>query len=564
MGSARRRHVAALLATAVTGTGLRRRGDALRVARWQLTAGRPVECSLAVRAAAEALRCFDGVLAEQLARAALGCGGADDVEAMHLLGRALLLQNRSREAERVLARATAAAHTDTELTAVVLTRAQNHFYGDRDPDRAAKVLRDGIARVREDAAVALVAEAALYEGAVEDLAGALALCRTVLADPRVPDLTRLRTLVLHTLATSLDGRFAETWRWIDEGARLARHLDHVLPLAPYQVAMNRATALWGSGRAAEAADELERALDRAAEDGGPVGSLSTRRGLLQLEQGNLTGAHRTLEEAAVHLRALDPLGALPMTTGVRAWVLAQLGRSGEAAQSLAALAAERPVLDARAAVFASCARSWLAGGAGDLAEAGRLARAAGDRATASAYGWLGAVVLHQAVRLGAAEAVVDALLASAVRVGEGLVPVMADHARGLVEGDSQVVGAAARRFCRMGSRLAAAEAYAQAAAMDWGRGDVIAARRGATLSRLLERRCSGAATPALNARPAPISDRESDIAVLACQGLSSRDIAARLFLSSRTVDNHLGAAYRRLGVAGRDELGALLAPLLRR
>ncbi len=38
-------------------------------------------------------------------------------------------------------------------------------------------------------------------------------------------------------------------------------------------------------------------------------------------------------------------------------------------------------------------------------------------------------------------------------------------------------------------------------------------------------------------------------------------IADALFVSRRTVDNHLHAVYRKLEVAGRDELLAVLGPI---
>jgi DNA-binding CsgD family transcriptional regulator len=44
------------------------------------------------------------------------------------------------------------------------------------------------------------------------------------------------------------------------------------------------------------------------------------------------------------------------------------------------------------------------------------------------------------------------------------------------------------------------------------------------------------------------------VAALAAGGLSSKQIAARLAMSVRTVDNHLRAVYLKLGIAGRTEL----------
>ena len=53
---------------------------------------------------------------------------------------------------------------------------------------------------------------------------------------------------------------------------------------------------------------------------------------------------------------------------------------------------------------------------------------------------------------------------------------------------------------------------------------------------------------------APLTPRERDIATLAAQGESSQEIADRLFLSVRTVNNHLQNVYAKLGVSGRRQL----------
>jgi DNA-binding CsgD family transcriptional regulator len=45
---------------------------------------------------------------------------------------------------------------------------------------------------------------------------------------------------------------------------------------------------------------------------------------------------------------------------------------------------------------------------------------------------------------------------------------------------------------------------------------------------------------------------------LAARGLSNREIADRLFVSIRTVGNHLNHAYAKLGARGREDLDRLL------
>ncbi len=58
----------------------------------------------------------------------------------------------------------------------------------------------------------------------------------------------------------------------------------------------------------------------------------------------------------------------------------------------------------------------------------------------------------------------------------------------------------------------------------------------------------------------PLTARERDIATLAAQGESSKAIAAQLFLSVRTVNNHLQSVYSKLGVTGRGQLAVALEP----
>jgi DNA-binding CsgD family transcriptional regulator len=58
-----------------------------------------------------------------------------------------------------------------------------------------------------------------------------------------------------------------------------------------------------------------------------------------------------------------------------------------------------------------------------------------------------------------------------------------------------------------------------------------------------------------------LSAQEMQIAVLASQGLSNREIGQRLFISHRTVGAHLYRIYPRLGITSRGRLAAALAAL---
>ena len=53
--------------------------------------------------------------------------------------------------------------------------------------------------------------------------------------------------------------------------------------------------------------------------------------------------------------------------------------------------------------------------------------------------------------------------------------------------------------------------------------------------------------------PAGLSAREADLLRLVANGLTNAEVAEKLFLSSRTVDWHLGSIYRKLGLHSRTE-----------
>jgi len=56
----------------------------------------------------------------------------------------------------------------------------------------------------------------------------------------------------------------------------------------------------------------------------------------------------------------------------------------------------------------------------------------------------------------------------------------------------------------------------------------------------------------------PLTAREREVALLAAAGHPSRVIAERLYLSFRTVDNHLRRIYEKLGIPGRAKLADAL------
>ena len=142
-----------------------------------------------------------------------------------------------------------------------------------------------------------------------------------------------------------------------------------------------------------------------------------------------------------------------------------------------------------------------------------------------------------------------------------LVPAYAMHAEAAASRRTEGLIDAADKFESIGALLLAAEAAAEAAQALQHSGDRRASAAMSVRASTLAESCEGARTPALTipVMVTPLTPRERDIATLAAQGVSSKDIADRLFLSVRTVNNHLQNVYSKLGVGSRKELASALA-----
>lgn len=180
--------------------------------------------------------------------------------------------------------------------------------------------------------------------------------------------------------------------------------------------------------------------------------------------------------------------------------------------------------------------------------------------------WSGAnalesTALHDLARLGWAEQSAARLEELTAVVEGDFAPARARHAAALAAQDPAGLEAASAAFERCGAMLLGAEAAADAAAA-WRRsGDPRRATASERRAAEMAARCEGARTPSLatgSPARAALTRRELEIARLAATGLANREIAARLYLSHRTVENKLHAVYEKLGVAGRSELSKAL------
>jgi DNA-binding NarL/FixJ family response regulator len=204
-------------------------------------------------------------------------------------------------------------------------------------------------------------------------------------------------------------------------------------------------------------------------------------------------------------------------------------------------------------------QAWVVAAEGGVSEAFALAWQAADVATAQRQPAMEVLALHTAVCFGD-RTVADRLTQLATQVDGPRAGAAAAHAAALAADDGAALHAASVQLEQMGALLLAADAAAQAAAVHTRHNRRGSAQTAAARAHQLAQACEGACTPALAtlAAPLPLTHREREIATLAAGGLSNREIAQRLVVSVRTVENHLYRACTKLGTTDRAELAALL------
>jgi DNA-binding CsgD family transcriptional regulator len=556
----RRHRLMRALADILERRGATSRDDIIRLALWRLDGGGAATPELLLVAARQAHFAFDGTTAERLARAAWAT--EPGFEAAQVLTDVLFGRGEFVEREELLAEVAASAASDEERALVATSRAVGLFWGLADDDAAERVL------VAAEAKVTDPAEWSEVRATRATLVGQTGRHRAVLellAD--LPDAAGGRARLQATLAEAFAlpgvGRLEDAVARIDAAISAAAQLGPQptlftagLLLAP------KAMALAGLGRLDDAAAVAHSGLTAATKAGNRAAEafFGATLGWVQLNQGLLVSAQRTYRESAAAFRSMSYEGPLR-------WALGGLLFAAALARDREVTGEVGRVLDALdrhpAALFDTTitqARAWAAVADGDPERARRLLHDAATDARAREAVLDESAALHDLARLGRADDVADRLHALAA-IGQGeYLRVLADDAAGLAHVDPAALGEAAERFAAMGFNMRAAESAMAASEASARAGDQRAAARWARRATDLAARCESPATPQLVGRagPVPLTNREREIALLAADGLASRVIAERLYLSARTVNNHLGRVYTKLGVTNRSELASAL------
>ena len=441
---------------------------------------------------------------------------------------------------------------------LAVTRARNAYWG---------LCQAGMALAIISAARAVITTGRLAEELTADEASVLVfsghparaldvLGRSTGSDRR----TRVARAIAAAPALAVTGRTAEAV----ETARVgyAEHValgDELAIAHPAMHLVNQVFGLAEAGRVAEAEQLARDGAAIVAAQRVPIAQifLAASLGRVATLQGRLATARRFYAEAAGLAEANRFAGPRRLALAGLALAQAMLGDADAAALVLA----ERdtgPEFGFRGPEQ-QLADAWTVLTAGPTAAARRF-RATAARAADTGHRTAEAWLLHDLLRTTGED--------TSARLGElaaasdsPLLAARARHAAAARDGDARELAAASDDFEALGAMLLAAEAASGAADAYRRAGDRRAATAALRRSTTLAATCEGAATPGLlRATPVvPLSGREREIVMLAAKGMSSKDIADRLFLSVRTVNNHLQHAYTKLGVSSR--AGALAEAL---
>ncbi|GAA4053790.1 helix-turn-helix transcriptional regulator [Nonomuraea soli] len=571
------------LAEAVEATGARRREDVLRVAAWRLESGTTTRPAPLLRAARTAWAAHDYPLGLRLAEAAWDNSSGPDVphsdradmaddshadvpdgyraDAAIMYGTLLNYSGRAEEALAVVESVPGEGCDERRRTELTLTRAWSLAFGQVRMDEAVGLLtrvREEITQrsLRQDLSCLLL----VIVGGSGDLDRILSLAEALLAEP--PETAAVKAQALNCRAATLAtlGRYGEALADIRDALDDLAEWHDAVPVIVQPLYSNWALTCLMSADLEGADDVLDRMESLLGRGRGSIyaaDNIAILRSAAARMRGRFAEARRHVAPP------YEPKGDDVLSGMVhieRAHVLALTGDAVGARVAFDAGVGGQSRHGSLHLMWRYLTEPWLLAAEGDTK--GAAAFALGTAAHGRGLGLLPFVTaaLHTVARLGYADLAAEHLPFLEEGPLEGpYAPVVLAHCRAAAAGDGAALEEVAAAFERLGCIPFAAEALAQAAAA-WERsGRATASRVAAGRAWTLAARCEGLTTPAVASLTAPgLTRREAEIARLACAGLSSKQIAEQLVLSTRTVDNHLQSVYGKLGVTSRAELKRIL------
>jgi DNA-binding NarL/FixJ family response regulator len=557
-GQLHARRLRGRIAQALADTGGRRADDTLRRAVLMLDSDLPPDPVLLTDAARRATELGDLALAVRVARAAVAAGGG--FEPLLLLGHALRWSGRWIESDTGQATLDALARTDAQRAQVAILRVLGFAYILGRPAEAEAVLDAAASTISDDtAALELAGMRSVFDAFLGRTVQAAEAAVGVLAHPRCSPAATQRAGRGLAIACGGLGRLEgveETLQRIDARAES-------FEIGLHEAAVDVFYWLRGlvlAGLLDRADQPARRYRERCQDTPGPAEVITSLMcATVAKSRGQVKTAARWYRQVIAAIQGADPGGwsfvGLMGLTGA----LGMAGDATSARQALVEMTAARQPAFVYLEPEVGLAQAWVVAAEGSVSEALALARQAAEVAASHHQPAVEVFALHTAVCFGD-RTVAGWLAQLATQVDGPRAGAAAAHAAALAADDGPALQAASVRLEQMGALLLAADAAAQAAAVHTRQNRRGSAQTAATRAHHLAQACEDARTPALAAltAPLPLTHREREIVTLAAGGLSNRDIAQRLVVSVRTVENHLYRASTKLGTTDRTALAALL------
>ncbi len=563
-GPLQRRAILARLARDLEATGARRRADVVKLARLAVDGGVDIAPDLFVRAASLSYHAGDLVLSERIGRRAFErtrsfAAGWDVFNCLAGIG-----DGPAAREHLVAWRATATG--PSSRLAVGMAEAQLAYWLEGDEDAAMAAYERAFEAVPVDEVdppvptvtrAELLADRALIEAMSGRPDAALELAEPLLGDPAGQVVIRAAFAVSHALRAK--ARPAAALDVLDRARQAYRSIgQEAISLSARLLRRERAIALVFLGRLDDARQEADR-IGRDTSDESYQALALSAAATIDAIAGRSVTATAAVERAAsltggVNRFAVAARWKLAVLTRVRATggdldgaeeALARFDRDHHPARTMDLSAELGRARILRQSGFPEQARQVL------RHEIARLR----DRGAVSDE----LIALHELVRHDRAEEVVDRMEELAAATEGPLYALMAREARAVTDSDPAALGQVAEELAAIGFDHHASEAALRASEAAERRHQPRVATRWLNRANDLRARCEG--TPAVTEMPralVSITRREREIALLAARGLASKQIGARLFISARTVDNHLAKVYVKLGVRTRTELAEVL------
>ena len=560
-GPIRARRVRTDLVEVLLAAEPRRPQDDLRLATIALEAGIDLPPEVLARAGRAALFAGDYPLSIDLCRRSFA--ERPDFEVGRVLADALYADGVFPTIEAHWREWEPLATTDEQRAVVGLLKAVSHYYRAADAATAFAVLDDLVAQLPggpgRDEALGLRATLEMMSGRHTEALG-LAL---PLVEDRGPDRVLVQATLAATSSLRCAGRFTEALAVADRA------------LAAYEVFGPQVTlvssSVIGMVQCSVHVDagsmEVALAYGDATRDAALLSGDPSAHGLAELVRSDALTVMGRLTDALAAARAAESTFVDLRHTAFLRWAVIQRGLVAVEAHDTAGVDAAIADLDALgrhpAELFEYSEvvlRSWQAHLRGDTAVARAMLLDTAPRLLEMGNPNGAARCWYEVIRLGGRG--VGGAMEQAVATFDGQrFPVMAAHASALDRGDAAGVSAAAERFGAMGALPSAVVAATHAAELHLDAKDARAATRWSQQATEWAAMCQEVPSPdlAVAIAPIPLTRREREVAQLAANGMSAREIAERLYLSHRTVENHLARSYDKLGVRSRAELTALLA-----